>query len=216
LTNKLVNMARAFRKRQTDAENCYGDILLSGQAYGPSGTLMKCSAQRAAGKRFPFTGRFLCRLASPFRCQSGFTLLEMMAVIVIMALVSAMALATFSSTGSEIEGQASALATVIRTLDDVAAARRETLELKFDFKEHTVQWTGPDGDKKIREFDMLTGVEALSLGLVHEGELTVMFDPSYTTESMLVHLESDDERMSVKYNPLGRRTKLIGPTRKDE
>lgn len=152
----------------------------------------------------------------PVKCERGFTLLEMMAVIIIMALVSAMALATFSTTGSAIERQASALATVIRTLDDVAAARRETLELKFDFKEHTVQWTGPDGDKKTREFDMLTGVEALSIGLVHEGDLTVMFDPSYTTESMLVHFESDEETMTVKYNPLGRRTKLIGPTQKDE
>jgi len=147
--------------------------------------------------------------------EDGFTLLELMAVILIMALVSGLALATFSTTGSSLERQASSLATVIRTLDDISAARRETMELKFDFKERTVSWKGPDGKDNTREFDMLTGAEAPSLGLVTEGQLTVMFDPSYTTESMLVHFESDGERMSVKYNPLGRRTKLLGPERKD-
>jgi hypothetical protein len=89
------------------------------------------------------------------------------------------------------------------------------MELKFDFRERTVSWKGPDGGDRSREMDMLTGVEALSLGLVDEGELTVMFDPSYTTESMLVHFESDEEKMSVQYNPLARRTKLIGPEPKD-
>jgi hypothetical protein len=89
------------------------------------------------------------------------------------------------------------------------------MEVRFDFKERTVSWTSPDRGDQSRQFDMLTGVEALSLGLVHEGELTVMFDPSYTTESMLVHFESDGEKMSVQYNPLARRTKLIGPEPKD-
>ena len=163
----------------------------------------------------PLKGRSLCRSSVPVLCEGGFTLLELMAVIIIMALVSGLALASFSTTGSKIERQASALATLVRSLDDFAAARRETMELKFDFKEKTVAWKGPDGKDRSRELDMLTGVEALSLGLVREGQLTVMFDPSYTTESLLVHFESDEEKMSVQYNPLARRTKLIGPEQKD-
>ena len=157
----------------------------------------------------------LCHFLAPLRGQDGFTLLELMAVIIIMALVSGLALASFSTTGSRLEQEASSLATVIRTLDDFAAARRETMELKFDFKERTVSWDGPDGQERSREFEMLTGVEALSLGLVQEGELTVLFDPSYTTESLIVHFESDEEKVSVQYNPLSRRTKLIGPKPKD-
>ena len=148
--------------------------------------------------------------------EDGFSLLELMAVIIIMTLVTGLALASFSSSGSSLERQAGKLATVIRTLDDVASARREQLELKFDLEEQMVEWTGPDGNKKSDEFDMLTGVEAVSFGLVSEGQLTVIFDPSSTTESMLVHLENDDEVMAVLYNPLGRRTKLLGPKPKED
>ena len=52
---------------------------------------------------------------------------------------------------------------------------------------------------------------ALSIGQVNKGQLTLIFEPSRTTESITVHFESDDKRMSINYNPLGRRTKLIGP-----
>jgi len=187
-----------------------------GLTCGPLGKLVDTKSSRREEIVFPLKEESFCRLQTPVRDEGGFSLLEMMTVIIIIGLLSGLVLATFSSTGSAIERQATALATVIRTLDDTAAARRETLELKFDFKKRTVSWAGTDGGENTREFDMLVGVEALSLGLVHEGELTVMFDPSYTTESMLVHLESDDEKISVLYNPLGRRTRLIGPEPRED
>lgn len=147
----------------------------------------------------------------PHQGQAGFSLLEMMVVLVILSLTSLMVLANFSYTGNELERQAKKLATVIRTTDDMAAARRQPLELKFDLKKKTVTWSGPDGSKKSEEFDMLMAIEALSLGLVTEGEIALTFDPSFTTESLLVHFQSEEQHVSVMYNPLGRRTKLIGP-----
>jgi len=191
-------------------------VIPSGLWFCPHGELMRDRASRVTGLPFSLKGKSFCRMPAHFNGEGGFSLLELMAVIIIIGLLSGLVLATFSTTGSRLEREASALATIIRTLDDTAAARRETLELKFDFKKKAVSWTGTDGGDKTREFDMLTGVEALSLGLVHEGELTVIFDPSYTTESMLVHMESDEEKMSVLYNPLGRRTKLIGPEPRDD
>lgn len=132
-------------------------------------------------------------------------------VIIIMSLVTGVVLANFSTSGSRLERQASGLATLIRHMDDLAAARKQTVELKFDFKDHIVSWDAG----KSKEYDFLTAVEAPSIGLVHEGEITVIFDPSRTTESMLVHFESDEQKIAVLYNPLGRRVKLLGPQEKE-
>lgn len=168
---------------------------------------------RGAGR--PAAAQAPRRMAmSRLRCQRGFSLLELMAVIIIMALMAGLVLSSFTTPGSDIERQASKLATIIRTLDDVAAARREPMKLIFDFEDKSITWTRTGGGEQSDTFEMLTSVEALSTGLVDEGQLTVLFDPSYTTESMTVHMQNDEENISVLYNPLGRRTKIIGPQKR--
>lgn len=143
--------------------------------------------------------------------DKGFSLIELMAVMAILALAMGLVLAGFSSTGSRLESEATRMATLIRTLDDMASARKASLEMGFDFKEGTISWSDTSGSNQSREMGLLVSVEALSLGVVNEGQLKLIFDPSVTTESMYLHFEDDGERISVLYSPLVRRVKLIGP-----
>lgn len=144
-------------------------------------------------------------------CRRGFTLIEVLAVIVLLGIMAAIVAPAISGSGSRLRDDAAKLSSLIRYMDDVSATRKEEVRLEFDFTgQGTVIWSSSvaSGSEKYRS---LAGVELPSRGLVKEGQLIVFFNPSSVPEQMKIYLARDDQHMAVLYNPISRRVKVIEP-----
>ncbi len=138
----------------------------------------------------------------------GFTLLELVVVVFIASLLLAVVAPTFSTSRGKLKSEAREAASIVRYLSDTSAMRKTTLSLGFDFKEGVISWAG-EGRERRKRFASLRSVELPSRGEVNEGELVVFFPPIGLSEHLYIHLALADEEMTVSFNPISRRTKIV-------
>ena len=149
------------------------------------------------------------RISGTGNCNKGFTLLELAVVIFLVSIMLALALPSFPVIGeSRIKSDAKRLSSILRYLNDSAVSAKETFSLKADFREKTIMHKGPDGEKK-ETFDSISSVELQSKGRVSEGELIIFFGPTGTSEAFSFILRDNDKTMTVSFNPLSGRVKII-------
>lgn len=141
--------------------------------------------------------------------ESGFTLLELLAVVFLLALVAAAAFPSFSGVGGlKVESDARKMASLLRYLNDSALATKERHWLRFDFADHAVSWHGVEGDKKV-VFRSISSVNLESRGTVKEGEVTLFFGPMGGEESLDIALSDSEKSMTVSFNRLSGRVKIL-------
>jgi prepilin-type N-terminal cleavage/methylation domain-containing protein len=149
------------------------------------------------------------RISRAGRCNSGFTLLELVVVLFIFSLVLALSLPSLTGLGEDkIQADAKRLASVVRYLNDSAVATKENLSLKVEFRDKVMRYEGPEGLKSER-FDSIAGIELQSKGMVTEGEVIIFFGPSGSSESFQFHLRSDKRSLIVAFNGMSGRVKII-------
>jgi len=150
--------------------------------------------------------------SSPFSLitsRKGFTLLELIVVIFILSLVLAVSLPSLTGIGeSKMKSDAKRLGSIVRYLNDSALSTKNTLHMKITFADRVINYNGPDGDKS-EKFDFLSGIELLSRGMVSEGEVVVFFSPLGASESFTMHLRDDKSDMSIAFNSMSGRVKII-------
>ncbi len=150
--------------------------------------------------------------ASP-QGSGGFTLLELLVVVAVLALVLAVAVPSLTGIGeSRMKSDAKRLASIVRYLNDSAISTKNTLNMKITFADKVIQYGGPEGDRS-EKFDLLSGIDLQSRGLVSEGEVTVFFSPVGASESFTLHLKEDKTGMSVAFNSMSGRVRI---TKSDE
>lgn len=138
----------------------------------------------------------------------GFTLFELIVVIFIVSLVLAISLPSFTGIGeSKIKSDAKRVASIIRYLNDSAISEKDTLHMKFNFKDRSLAYNGPEGEKT-EDFNSLSGIELQSGGMVSEGEVIVFFGPAGASESFIVHLGDDASRVTVALNNMSGKVKI--------
>jgi len=138
----------------------------------------------------------------------GYTLLELLVVVFIISLLSAIILPSFFTTGeNRLKSEARKMASLLRYLNDSSMSGKETLSLKFDIQEGTIQWRGPDGEKTERLPD-LASVELQSKGEIKEGQVTVFFGPLGINENIAVHLKEDKKGITVTLNAISGRARI--------
>ena len=138
----------------------------------------------------------------------GFTLIELVVVLFIISLITAVLLPSFSGFGeNRLKSDAREMASILRYMNDSAITRKETYSLKFDLDKNIVSWKGPDGERA-KEFDDMTGVNSESKGMVSKGELIFFFDPLGARENLDVHMSRDNNNMIVSINHLSGRVKI--------
>lgn len=148
-------------------------------------------------------GRRLCR-------RSGFTLLEIVLVVFIISLFTALALPSFSNLGSRgVKNDAKKLASLLRYLNDSSIYTKKNFQLNIDFREKRVSWNGPDGDKS-QELGNITAVTLLSKGVVREGQVIIFFGPLGLGENIEITLNKDEHEAKVSMNSLSGRVKITG------
>ena len=148
------------------------------------------------------------RISRTGQCNAGVTLLELIAVLFILSVVTAFVLPSFSGFGTRtLKSEAREIASLLSYLNDSAISRKETFFIKFRIDENTLVWQGPDGTKSKQVQDM-TGVTTQSTGKVSTGEVIVFFEPLGIRENLSVHLLKDDREMSVTLNHISGRVKI--------
>ena len=142
--------------------------------------------------------------------RQGFVLIELLAVLFVLALAAAVILPSFSAPRGILRKESGKLASTIRSLYETTVSKKVRSTLEFDLDSRVVSWK--DGKKSgSSTLRTLTGVELQARGLVKKGKLTVFIDPSGDNEHMTVFFEDSGERMSVTFNPISGRTKIRGP-----
>ena len=140
--------------------------------------------------------------------KTGFTLLELIVVIFVLSLVLAVSLPSFIGMGeSKIQSDAKRLASILRYLNDSAISTKESLSLKINFQDKTIQYNGPDGEKT-ETFEALSSIELQSKGMVSEGEATIFFGPSGASESFKMHLSNDKQDVIIALNAISGRVNI--------
>lgn len=142
------------------------------------------------------------------RRSSGYTLLELVAVVFIISLLTAIAIPSFFSSGdSGLKSDARKMASLLRYLNDSSIYTKKTFSLAFDLQEDSISWHGPDGDKT-EKIKSLSSVALQSKGEVKEGQVTVFFGPLGINENISVHLKGDKKGMTVTLNAISGRAKI--------
>lgn len=143
--------------------------------------------------------------------DAGFTFVEVLVVLFIITLAFALAFPSFEGMGSRgsLKNDAKTVASILRAVSDAAAAAKQTYPLTFDFDEKQLKWETSEGNRTKRIKSLLS-VQLSSQGVIHEGELTVLFEPLGAREHLFVHLQAKGQQiMTVSINPLSRRVKIL-------
>ena len=144
--------------------------------------------------------------------SKGFVLIELLAVLFVLALAAAVIMPSFSAPRGALRKESGKLASTIRSLYETTVSKKVQSTLEFDFDSSIVRWKdgSNSGSSTLRT---LRGVELQARGFIKKGKLTVFIDPSGDNEHMTVFFEDSGERMSVTFNPISGRTKISGPFR---
>lgn len=163
-------------------------------------------------------GNTRSRISSPpagirGRCLSsaGFTLLELLAVIFIVAMVAALVFPSFGGFGREgVREDARTIAALLRYLNDSAIYMKpeKGYPLQVDLKDGSLSWAGPEGEKSDR-LHTLVSLDLQSQGELRVGQVTVFFGPTGLQEYMKFRLRDEDKSMTVAFNPVSGRVKII-------
>lgn len=144
--------------------------------------------------------------------KTGFTLLELVIVIFIISLATALIMPSFIDIGGDtLKAEAKHLSNTLRYVYDEAVAKKRIYTLKFNLDDNS--W-GFEGEKEGRSFRTKKGVDLTdimipSLGRVSEGEVIVKFGPLGPEEPMILHLAKDEAEYTILFNHLNGRTKIL-------
>jgi general secretion pathway protein H len=143
-----------------------------------------------------------------FVTRGGFTLLELMVVIFIVSIVLALVLPSFTSIGeSRIISEAKRLGSIVRYLNDSAISTKESLQMKINLGDKTVEYSGPDGERSER-FGSISSVELQSKGTIKEGEVIIFFGPVGGMENFNINLRDEKSGMTISFNSMSGRVKI--------
>ncbi len=141
--------------------------------------------------------------------SEGFTLLEMIVVIFILCLVLAVSFPSLTpQKDGKMKHDAGRIASILRYLYDDSVSAKETHDLRVNFREHTLRYRGPEGERAER-IDNLTGMTLQSRGTIVYGEVTVSFDPTGAGETFAIHLTGVASSLDVVFNGLSGRVKVL-------
>ena len=160
-----------------------------------------------------------------YSSQTGFTLIELIAVMIIIGLVLAVVFPRFSDIGeTHLKTDASKLQTLITYLYEASETKHLYYRINFDMEgESVLVESSRDGKEYLPEADRglgvlrfspgvdLAEVEIAGLGVTNTGKLRVVFTPTGRTEPFRVSLGSGDRAsMTVTFNPYSGRVRVEG------
>lgn len=160
----------------------------------------------------------------PRACRSGFTLIELMVVLVLLSLSAALIAPRLPSTGAmELKSSARSLASLLRYLGERSIGSKQVYRLHINFQENSLKITRKlaSGDeippedpllsrKALTEGIVITDLQSPRLGTVTEGEVLIDFSAGGLAEFLTLHLQSPKgESFTVTGYPGGGKVKIF-------
>ncbi|MDL1970492.1 MAG: type II secretion system GspH family protein [Candidatus Desulfofervidaceae bacterium] len=141
--------------------------------------------------------------------SKGFSLLELIVVLVILTFALSILSPLFSKSETlDLKAEVQRMVSIIRYLDDNATAHKQVYRLKFNFSQKLVQWEKPEG-WKTHKFKYLQDVNLFSRGTINKGEVIIFFEPTGNTEAMKIHFGSQEQELTVFWQPVSGRVKIL-------
>ena len=141
-------------------------------------------------------------------CNRGFTFLELIVVIFVISLVLAVSLPSFTlQQEGNLKSEAGHIASIVRYLNDSAISTKETCSMNVNFKEKSIRYKSPEGEKEER-INSLSRIFLQSKGNVSDGEVTIFFSPTGAGENFTVYLTGLELSMEIIFTALSGRVKV--------
>ncbi len=155
--------------------------------------------------------------------RAGFTLIELMAVMIVIGIVLAVVFPRFTSMGhTYLKTDASKLQTLITYIYEASETKHLYYRINFDLEDESVKIESskdgvefsPEADRTLKALNFSPGVdlaevEIAGLGTASTGELRVLFSPTGTAKSFKVSLKAGDGGpIDIIFNPYSGRVKI--------
>lgn len=135
------------------------------------------------------------------RKQSGFTLLEIIIVVFLLTIVTAVVLPSFSSVAPrDISLEAKSVASIIRHLDDTSRNTGTDALLTINLDVKTISYKSSEQEDS-KDIGSLYSVETASSGLKEKGEVKIVFPPAGLLEVLRITLFEGPSYKDIIYNP---------------
>ena len=140
--------------------------------------------------------------------NKAFSLLELVVIIFMLSLIIAVVFPSFSfQRDGKLKSEAGRIASILRYLNDCAVSAKETYAVNINFKEKTLSYKGPEGER-VEKIDDLSRVTTQSKGNISEGEAIILLSPTGAGENFSIHLTGAELSMAVVFNALSGRVKV--------
>ncbi len=152
------------------------------------------------------------RQLSIVNCHRGFTLIELIIVLFIISLSTAIIMPSFWATEeSIIKSEARHISSTLRYIYDEAVWKKRSHLLNFNFDNKS--W-GFKSSKESRNFQIKNDVQLKDVivpsnGETSRGELFIEFGPMGPEEPIILHLKKGDYEYTIIFNHLNGRTKIL-------
>ncbi len=158
------------------------------------------------------------------RTDSGFTLIELMVIIVILSVVALLVFPNLSNNGNaDLRSSARSVAASLRYLEDKAVTTKTAYRMNIDMDNSSIQVNRilPDGNeqpdddvffsgKLLAEDITIADVITSRLGKVSIGDVQLDFTPTGLRELATIHLRSKNDRFyTVRAYPRNNRVKVF-------
>ncbi|HVO66916.1 MAG TPA: prepilin-type N-terminal cleavage/methylation domain-containing protein [Syntrophales bacterium] len=141
--------------------------------------------------------------------NKAFTLLELVVIIFILSLIITLTFPSFSlQKDGKLKSEAGHIASILRYLNDSAVSTKEIYAVNINFKEKTLRYKGPEGEK-VEKIDNLSRITTQSKGNISDGEITVLLSPAGAGENFSIHLTGIESSMAVVFNAMSGRVKVL-------
>jgi len=141
--------------------------------------------------------------------NKGLTLLEMIIVLFLFTFALSISFPLFLNLEiSNLKTEAQRMASIIRYLNDNAAAYKRIFRLKFNFSKKIVQWEELEGWKEYK-FKYLQDINLFSKGKINEGEIILFFKPIGNLEIMKIHFSNKKQILTVFWQGISGKIKIL-------
>ncbi len=154
---------------------------------------------------------FSSQLSALSRQPSAFTLFELVIVIFIISLTTALIMPSFWDTGDRaLKTEAKRIAGTLRYVYDEAIGKKKPFVLTFNIDKDLYAFKSDNESRsfKLKSDVMFKTVSVPSLGDVPEGEVIMEVGPLGPAEPLTVYLFKDDFEYTVIFNHINGRAKI--------
>lgn len=142
------------------------------------------------------------------KARSGFTLIELIVVIFILSIASALIIPSFMDAGEgSLKADAKRIGSALRYVYDESVSKKNNYLFRINLDDDSYGFSGESESKnfKLKDDVFMKDILIPSMGARSEGEFIVKFGPLGTEEPIILHLIKEKNEYTVIFNNINGR-----------